>query len=130
MTRSAGAVLGGVTFLVAHAIEVYEWRAWFAPATGAAAWFLNSGAAAGFTISCLLAAGAIAGAFRSADRRDALVRGASFSAGAVAAMTAVLFATGPGTIWPIVLLIGAAIVTASSMVGTLAGNGARRVFAR
>jgi len=128
LTRWKEVVLGGAAFLAAHAVQVWAWRAWFAPAGDFAAWFLNSGRAAAFTAACLFVVSAISSAFGSADRRDSLVRGAYFSGGAVAVMTVVLFITGPGTIWPIVLVAGAAIVITSGVSGSLFAWAARQMF--
>jgi hypothetical protein len=41
-------------------------------------------------------------------------------------MTAVLFATGPGTLFPIVLVFGAFLVIGSVLAGALAGAQLRR----
>jgi len=127
LTRLKDVGLGGAAFLGAHAVEVWAWRTRFAPAGEFAAWFLNSGRAAAFTAVCLFVVSAMASAFGSADQRESLIRGAYFSGGAVAAMTIVLFGIGPGTIWPIVLVSGAAIVAASGVAGAFIGQTVRRV---
>jgi hypothetical protein len=128
LTRWKEVVLGAAAFLAAHTVEVWAWRTWFAPAGHFAAWFLNSGRAVAFTGVCLFVVSAINSAFRSADQGESLIRGACFSGGAAAAMTVVLFVTGPGTIWPIVLVSGAAIVAASAVSGSLVGWAAQRMF--
>jgi hypothetical protein len=117
MMRWTSLVLGAATFLAAHAIERAAWQSWFGPANSP--WFLNSGRAVAFTTACILVAGVLAGVF-SRDRDDALVHGGNVAAGAVVAMAVVLFlGPGPGTIFPIVLVIGTVIVAMSSFAGTL-----------
>jgi hypothetical protein len=124
-SRWTNTVLGAAAFLSAHAVEAWRWRDWFAQ-NAYAAWFLNSGPAVAFTVLCLFVVSGFMGAFGSADRRESVIRGAYFSGGAVAAMSGVLFVTGPGTIWPIVLVVGAGIVALASLSGTLAGWAIRR----
>jgi hypothetical protein len=128
MTRLACSLLGGLTFLGAHAVEASRWRSWFAPAGDFGPWFLNSGRAVAFTVLCLFIVSMVSGAVGSAGQRDWLARGAYFSGGAVAAMTIVLFAVGPGTIWPIVLVSGAAVVATSGVSGSFVGWAARKLF--
>jgi hypothetical protein len=130
MTRWAGAVLGGVTFLGAHALEAWTWRSWFAPGADYAAWFLNSGRAVGLTVACLFIVSTITAVFGSVDRRESLVHGACFSGGAFATMAVVLFVIGPGTIWPIALFVGAGIIAASGVSGSLVGHAGRHAFLR
>jgi hypothetical protein len=128
MTRWVGAVLGGLTFLGAHTVEALKWRSWFEPASSFAAWFLNSGRAVAFTVLCLFIVSMMSSAFGSADQRDSLVRGAYFSGGAVVAMTIVLFEIGPGPLAPIVWTIGAAVIAASAVIGSLGGWAFRASF--
>jgi hypothetical protein len=59
LTRWKDVLLGGAAFLAAHAVEVWAWRTWFAPAGDFAAWFLNSGRAVAFTAACLFVVSAI-----------------------------------------------------------------------
>jgi hypothetical protein len=120
---------GALTFAVAHVIEVETWP-WFDPSAGSPPWFLNAGRAVVLTAVSLIFAGAVAGVWPSATNRGAIARGCSIGAGAILAMAVVLFARGPGTLFPIALVLGAAIVLASSISGTLLGSalgGARRV---
>jgi hypothetical protein len=130
LTRWRDVVLGAATFLAAHAVEVWAWRAWFAPRGDFGAWFLNSGRAVAVTVLCLFVVSLVSGAVGSAGQRDSLLRGASFSGGAIAVMTVVLFTIGPGTIWPIVLISGAAIIAASGVIGAFAGWVIRRATQR
>ncbi len=115
-------IAGGLTFLVAHAMEVEAWP-WFDPAGTSTPWFLNAGRAVAFTAATLLIVGVIAGLSPSISRHGAVARGCNIAAGAIAAMTIVLFANGPGTLFPIALVFGAAIAVMSSVSGTLVGWG-------
>ncbi len=111
-----------MTFLVAHAIEVEAWH-WFDPAGTSTPWFLNAGRAVAFTAAILLIVGVIAGFSASINRHGAVARGCNIAAGAIVAMTIVLFAKGPGTLFPIALAFGAAIAVTSSVGGALVGWG-------
>ena len=108
--------LGAAAFLAAHAVERARWRSWFS-----AEWepfFMNSGRAVAFTAVCVLIAGLIAGLL-ARDRRDALIHAGNVAAGAAAAMIVTLFATGPGTLFPIAIVLGIAILAAGSYLGAL-----------
>jgi hypothetical protein len=90
----------------------------------ASGWWLNSGAGVLRTVLVLLAFGAFA-AFQQAGNR--WVRASSLWAGATCCTTALLFWTGPGTIWPIVLAIGTGITAAAVFGGALLGATAARL---
>jgi len=117
-----GIVLGGAGFVAAHLIEVGAWPS-FDPAGAATPWFLNAGRATAFTAATLLCAGVIDSAAASSSTQRPIVRGCSIAAGAVIAMTIVLFVKGPGTLFPIALAIGAAIALVSSVGGSVVGRG-------
>jgi hypothetical protein len=119
MLRWKGVISGALSFVAAHLVETAAWRQWFDPAGQYGPWFLNSGRAVAFTAGCLLLGGA-ASAIRSSDRRAAFAQGVSVAAGACVAMAVVLFATGPGTLFPIVLAIGGSIAIVSALAGALA----------
>jgi hypothetical protein len=125
MIRWRGVVLGALTFLGAHAVLVAAWSSWFEPGGAHTAWFLNSGRAVGFTIACLVAGSALAAALGPPDQRERLATGASFAGGSLAAMIAVLFAGGAGTIFPIVIVFAAAIALASGLAGAFAAGAFR-----
>ena len=116
MMRWISFALGAATFLATHAVERAAWSSWFGAAN--TPWFLNSGRAVAFTAGCVLVAGLLASAC-ARDRDDALVHGGNVAAGAAVAMALVLFLSGPGTIFPVVLVFGTVIVAASSFAGTL-----------
>lgn len=107
---------GFAGFAAAHVIEAAKWRDWFQGQY--APWFLNSGRAVLFTSICLFIVGAVA-TIRS-TRPFAL--GLLVGAGAAAAMVVILFGGGnAGTIFPIVVATGGAVVVASAVAGALAG---------
>jgi hypothetical protein len=95
-------------------------------------WWLNSGRGVVITalvlagLAALVAGRALKGPFRS---RQAAAMGALW-AGANIGMAVVLFRSGPGTIFPIVLVVGAGIsaiaVGAGSLAGALLANVSRR----
>ena len=122
MIRQKLLFLGAATFLAAHAVEVAMWSAWFDGRY--APWFLNSSRAVALTAASLLVVGAIV-ALTGFDRQRWLIVGLNLAAGAAAAMIVVLFAVGPGTLFPIAMVIGTLVVGASSVAGALAGAAVR-----
>ena len=113
MARWIGFAIGLLIFVGAHAIEVAMWNPWFGGAHDP--WFLNSGRAIVFTMSCLFGVSLIAGGLR--------VSGLMIAAGAFVAMTTVMFLKegGRGTIFPIVLVVGGMVILLSSMMGAWIG---------
>ena len=126
--RWRSVIFGGITFMAAHAVQWASWEQWFGG--NHPVWFLNSGKAVAFTATCLLAVGAIVGASASSDRQESVVQGCNVAAGALAAMAVVLFLTGPGNLFPIVLVIAAVVAAASSIAGAVAGWGFGSVLTR
>jgi hypothetical protein len=126
MLRWKSMVVGGLAFLVSHALEVVEWRA-FDPAGAHRPWFLNAGGAVLFTASWLVAAAAVEGAVAARDPRDAIGRGAQIAAGAIVAMIVVILFVGPGTLFPIAVAIGAVVAAVAAVSGALIGWGLRRL---
>ncbi len=108
---------GGGAFLLSHALVVFGWAS-FAPGGAYRPWFLNAGRAVLFTAIWLLAAAAVDAAIAASTRRDAVVRGANVAAGAVVAMVIVIVAIGPGTLFPIALVIGAVIAAIERRLGS------------
>ena len=117
MLRWTSLVLGATAFLTAHAVEVIMWTAWFSPEFKP--FFANSGRAVAFTTACVLIAGLLAGLL-ARDRRDALIHAGNVTAGAAIVLTCVLFWAGPGTLFPIVIVLGIVIVAVGSFLGALA----------
>lgn len=114
MTRCLAVGLGAIGFVVAHAIEVAKWTAWFGGAEQP--WFLNSGQAAMFTLGSLLIVGLLAGWFRLSS---VMVAAGAFVA---MTMTLLLIEGGPGTIFPIVLAGGGLLIVAVILLGGWLGS--------
>ena len=119
--RWKSVIFGAITFMAAHAVQWAAWDQWFGGGDNHPIWFLNSGKAVAFTAICLLAVGAVVGASAASGRQESVVHGCCVAAGALAAMAVVLFLTGPGNLFPIVLMFAAAVAAASSIAGALAG---------
>jgi hypothetical protein len=117
LLRWPSLVLGAATFAAAHTVEVVLWTSWFSPQWSP--FFLNSGRAVAFTVVCVVIAGVIA-ALWAKDRREVLIHAANVTAGAAAAMIVTLFWTGPGTLFPIAIVFGIAILAAGTYLGALA----------
>jgi hypothetical protein len=95
-----------VSFFAAGAAVAAALHAW-------GGWWLNSGASVLRTVVVLLVAGIFAGLGRS---DNAVVRACALWAGANVSFAAILFTIGPGTIFPIVLAVGA-LISAASVTG-------------
>lgn len=79
----------------------------------AGGWWLNSSRGVAITMAVLFGM-----AIAVCLRLDApWFRATAMSIGAIAGMTAVLFRIGPGTIWPIVLVVAAALTCAAVYAG-------------
>jgi hypothetical protein len=88
-------------------------------------WWLNSGTGVLRTVLVLLALGVFAALWRSGSP---WVRACALWAGAISGTAVVLFLTGPGTIWPIVLASAAAITAGAVAGGTLLGSAVARLW--
>lgn len=122
MIRWKSLVLGAVVFGIAHWLQVTWWREWFQPGGDYPPWFLNSGRAVAVTAALLFVTGVWLGIVSRGVAHEAIVAGGNLAAGAVAAMGVVLGVTGPGTLFPIALTIGAGIAAISAIAGALAGS--------
>lgn len=118
MSRWIGFVIGVLTFLAAHVIEVWKWGTWFGGPYEP--WFLNAGAPLAFTMGAVFVVSLAVG-WLATQRR---VRGVTIAAGSFAAMSAVLFLKpgGAGTIFPIVMAFGGLALLLSSVIGALIGR--------
>jgi hypothetical protein len=121
MIRWKGVALGAAVFVSAHLVLKAGWRDWFHPGGDYPAWFLNSGRAVVFTAAWLFIAGVLVGFGNRSAPREATIAGVNLAAGAIVAMCVVLALTGPGTLFPIALAIGAGVAVISSAAGALAG---------
>ena len=128
MIRWKSAALGAAVFGAAHLVLTTRWREWFQPGGDFPPWFLNSGRAVALTGAALFVAAALVGLVTKGGVRAAIVAGGSLAGGAIVAMCVVLALTGPGTIFPIALTIGAGVAVISSAVGALAGSAIRKGY--
>ena len=110
-----GIIVGFTAFLGAHLLVRATWAGPHDP------WFLNSTRGAAFAGGVVFVVAFVV-ALRSVGEPMATVRrGLSAAVGACISMAVVLFTIGPGTIFPIVLVIGAAFLTMATLAGTVAG---------
>ena len=108
---------GFFAFIAAHLIETAKWSEWFRGEYRP--WFLNSGRAMVFTSVWLVVVSAIV------TRRSGRYLAPAFTiaTGAVVAMVIVFFVGGdPGTIFPIVLAAGGALIAMVTFAGALAAR--------
>jgi hypothetical protein len=89
-------------------------------------WFLDSGTSVAIVIGVLAVASAVMAV--AAPGLGLLQGSGAFAAGAVVAMAIALFVVGPGTIFPIVIAVGAACIGVAAVGGGLAGVALRSVF--
>ena len=119
--RFISVVIGVVAFGLAHAlITGTSFRATLTPDPMIRPWFTNSGGSVLLT-AALVALAAFAIALGAADRRSAMMRGATVGVGAIVAMFAVMLQMGIGTLGPIAFVVGGAVLLAA---GTAGGGGA------
>src|SRR4051812_513723 len=119
--RVAGAVIGVVTFVAAHLMLVAKWTSWFHGQHEP--WFLNTASAGEFTVACVFGVSLVAGVFSAS--------GLFLWLGAIAAMIGVmLLPPGPGTLWPIAMAIGGAVLAVAILSGNMLGLGIRHLAMR
>ena len=139
----SGAALGATTFAAAHLIIVSRWSAWFGGTSDRAPYWMNSADATPilFTAAAVFAATALVtlfstggdGTTRAANARagdaeqrlrNAATAVGSITAGAVMAMVVVLFTGrgGPGTLFPMAIVLGAIVLLFASALGAAAGT--------
>lgn len=109
---------GAAAFLVAHYVERALWTSWFVDNTSMIPWFTNSGRAVIVTVVCIFVAEILSGTPQR-DRGELMLGAANVSGGGIVTMIVALFATGAGTIAPLVIIIGGALVIAGAFAGTL-----------
>lgn len=122
MIRWKSAALGAAVFVAAHLVLMARWREWFQPGGDFPPWFLNSGRAVALTAALLFIAGVFVGLSTRGTPRESSVASGNLAAGAIVAMCVVLAVTGPGTLFPIALSIGAGIVVVSCVAGALTAS--------
>jgi hypothetical protein len=119
MIRWKSAVLGAAVFVTAHLVLMSRWREWFQPGGDFPPWFLNSGRAVALTGALLFIAGVLVGLLTQGGARESIVAGGNLAGGAIIAMCVVLAITGPGTLFPIALTIGAGVIVFNCVAGAL-----------
>jgi hypothetical protein len=112
-------VAAPVVPLVAGALAFGATQSWLLAASSGSGtpnpgWFLNGREAGLAMITTIALVSALLTAIRQANW---LADAAAFTAGAVGAMTIVLFGIGPGTIFPIVIVFGTVVLAAATFVG-------------
>jgi hypothetical protein len=89
-------------------------------------WFLNSGRNVA-TITGVIAVVALLVAVR---RRWTISETGAFGVGVLIAMVGTLFTIGPGTIFPLVIVVGAVVLGVAITIGTALGHGIQLAAAR
>jgi hypothetical protein len=89
-------------------------------------WFLNSGVGVAVVLGVLAAAAAVTA--MATSRFDVLRGAGAFAGGAIAAMAVTLFIVGPGTIFPIVIVVGSLCIGIAALAGGCAGMALRSVL--
>lgn len=118
------ALVGALTFLGLHLALVATWSAWFDGGGHFAPWFMNSVRS---VEACAVVFALVGGCVSTLDRRPGVdtrfASGAYLALGALVPMVAVLFTLpgGPGTLFPIAVVTGWAIVLVASTVGACLG---------
>jgi hypothetical protein len=79
-------------------------------------WWLDSGRGVGITLGVLFGTAFLIAYWRTEGR---VARAFSLWAGSLVGMTMFLFWVGPGTIWPIVLVIGGGMTAAPVLAGAV-----------
>jgi len=125
MVRLIGFIVGALAFWATHAVERAHWSDWFHGTYDP--WFLNSGRAIVLTMSAVAVSSAAVAALAASTRE---VRGLTIGAGAFVAMTIVMFLkpAGPGTIFPIVMVVGGVLLMLAGVLGAWTGAGLRRIM--
>jgi hypothetical protein len=121
MTWLKNLTLGAAAFLAAHAVEVSRWRQWFDPSGAHQPWFLNTGSAAAFTAASVAIAGAVGASLWAMTPQKARQQSLALAAGAALALAITLWAIGPGSIFPVVIVAGAGFLTLSAGLGSWLG---------
>lgn len=91
------------------------WLQWFADQS-MVAWFTNSGRAVLVTVGFMFVAGLLSG-LRTRDRRERMLGAANVAGGGILALVVALMLSGAGTIFPLVIIIGAMLIIAGTYAG-------------
>ncbi len=124
MRRSVVLAVGALTFLALHLFLAATWQTWFDAGQALAPWFLNSVRSVECTVAVFALVGFAVSALDGASGVDTRVAAAAYLAlGALVPMVAVLFTmrNGPGTLFPIVALVGWVVVFVGAAAGACLG---------
>jgi hypothetical protein len=115
---------GAATFLAAHATEVA------AQIGGPDPWFISAAPSALLTSAAIFSVGLVAGAWTAGPMLEALLGGILLALGAAIPLVVTLFThpRGPGSLFPIAIALGIALLGGSSFGGAIAGWTIRRIF--
>jgi len=108
-------LMGAVAFLAAHVLERMMWLQWFADQS-MVAWFTNSGRAVLVTVGFMFVAGFLSN-LRTRDRQERMLGAANVAGGGILALVVALVMSGAGTIFPLVIIIGAVLIIAGTYAG-------------
>lgn len=95
---------------------------------GNAGWFLNTGRGVGAVFGVITATTTVYVLARKCSVAPAMLASLAVAAGASAAMTVTFAVIGFTNIFPILLAMGALIITTAAILGGLVGFGLRRVW--
>jgi hypothetical protein len=110
---------GAVAFAAAQAVLFLMAGQSARPTVDGSGWFLNSGTG----IALMALAMAVASFIVSMAFPTSLWQGwAAFMGGGVAALVAAVFLLGPGTIFPIVIAVGAVVIAVAALAGASGGR--------
>ncbi len=116
--------------MLIHVGLALAWEGTFAHHGVKQAWFLNSGGAILVTAASLFVAAIVVGLLASSLQLHWLRSAVAMSVGVVVTMCVMLFVKGPGTIWPLVIFMGAVFTVPPILVGTAVGVGLQKIKAR
>ena len=131
MTKLMLSIVGAAAFVAIHLVIVVTWRTWLGGSAAYAPWFLNASSAVAFTIAVFAAINLLAAVLSADGRIEArFVAAAAIAAGAALPMIVILFTMrgGPGTLFPIAIAIGLALIFLGGVAGGWLGWAIR--FAR
>jgi hypothetical protein len=111
--------IGAMAFVALHLLLVITWQRWFAAGQAVAPWFMNSLASVTVGLAVFATAGAAAPASRPDGFESRAASAATLAVGGAIPMIVVLFTMrgGPGTLFPIAIVIGWSILFVGALVG-------------
>jgi hypothetical protein len=120
MTKLMLSIVGAAAFVAIHLVIVAMWQTWFGGSAAYAPWFLNASSTVAFTTAVFASINLLAAVLSADGRIEArFVAAALIAAGAALPMIVILFMTrgGPGTLFPIAITIGLALIFLGGVAG-------------